>query len=137
MTGGLKYKKIPIIDMFKKIDGCEILQLQITIGSFHQCYDMPFIEDIYYKGYKNGAVAYIINRIGMEKIISKYKITFNIKFSEVVIYESANTYFCLPYFTYYFSNKVETTIHDTINNYENRCKKFVDKIMLNYSLAKK
>lgn len=133
----LKYKKIPIIDMFKKIDDCEILQLQLTINSLIKCQDLRFKEDVYYKGHKEGAVAYIINRIGMEKIISKYKITLNINVSDRMLYDSVNTYFCLPYFTYYFSNKVKTTIHCTLSIYENRCKKFVDEIMLKNSLAKK
>jgi len=73
----LKYKKIPIIDMFKKIDDCEILQLSFAWASFKELNLVSKNYNIikeYSKGYKPCACAYMINKNGMIKIIKSYLI---------------------------------------------------------------
>jgi len=124
----LKYKKIPIIDLFNEISDCELLQLAIICRQDHNL-NIVKTMDKYKKGYRNSTAAYIINKKGMEKIINYYKNNKQIEAADYYLYNGINSYYCYPYFTYYYSSDFRTTIHDNsdyLHKREDSSKEFWD-----------
>jgi GR25 family glycosyltransferase involved in LPS biosynthesis len=132
----LKYKKKPILELFKENKDCEILQLGLCCKENVNSRISNEKEEIF-KNFKDCATGYLINKNGMKKVIdveNKKKI----KEADSYIYECANTYYCKPYFTYYYSNLQKSDIHvNTLYQREDTSKRFWDEYYIkskNYKL---
>lgn len=129
----VKYQKYSLYELIEIMNKCyknwSILQLCITASKYTNniIRNNPKIIE---KNYKYSTTAYLISRNGMKNILNSKK-----KFSvaDIYIYNSdvVNTYYLTkPYFTYYFSNKIITTIHNHNSSYshltEDSSKQFWD-----------
>lgn len=97
------YKKETLLDLLeelKKING-ECIQLCNIIP---RKYFQTFVSniDLLIKGDFACAVAYIITKNGMKKVLDNFKNTKNINLSEHMIFKIANNYIVKPYFSYPF-----------------------------------
>jgi GR25 family glycosyltransferase involved in LPS biosynthesis len=131
----LKYKKKPMLEYFSEKKDCEILQLGLCCKENNNIRILNEKDEIF-KGFKNCATGYLINRNGMIKIINaKDK---KLKEADYYIYECANTYYCKPYLTYYYSHVQKSDIHiNTLYSREDSSKRFWDEYYLkskNYKL---
>lgn len=112
----VKYKNLSIMDLIDKLDNYDNSWniLQLAIINTKKTFDVlsNSNSDIFIKGYDCGAMAYVINRDGMEKIIKYYANTNVITVSENFMFEQTNTFMTKPYFSYYFRDVVASSIRD-------------------------
>lgn len=111
-----KYKKITIENLVEKLESFDctwnILQLVVMNTKKNFTILSELNDDEFIKGYDCGAVAYIINYNGMEKIINYYENANSINVCENFMFEQANTFMTKPYFSYYFRDVVPSSIRD-------------------------
>jgi GR25 family glycosyltransferase involved in LPS biosynthesis len=123
----LNYKKIPLKELVKDKDDCEIIILnpiaknKINIKIIKSGERLNKISCW-------GAGAYFINRIGMENVITKFEKNKIFKVADALIYEYANTYVSIPYFTYYYAKDNDSTIRNDTKNlsFQDKNKMFWD-----------
>lgn len=98
-----KYHNQDLVSLFNeaKKRGCECLQLGYTC-----CKRMFASMSNSHHKFQNtntaGAVAYVINRAGMKRIIDLFNKNNTILLSEYMVFKSANTFITRPYFSYPF-----------------------------------
>lgn len=125
----LKFQNQTLHELVDKYRNYEIYQLAY-IATINGISNILKRKIIIHPGYLDSACAYIIKRSAMIKIINCK----NIHVSEITIFGNAKTcYINRPYFTYYYLNKFESTIHsntnvnpDSMNHYENISKSTID-----------
>jgi GR25 family glycosyltransferase involved in LPS biosynthesis len=92
-------------------------------------------------GYRDSAVAYIINRKGMKNVLdSVFNVNTELKVSDITIFECAKKccYLTKPYFIYFDSAIINTTLtlRESMNKYEDENKLFWDKYYNSTSLIR-
>ncbi len=133
----IQYKKISIKTLVSMKTDLELLQLAICCR-IERNKTIVNNTDLLIKGYRDCATCYYINKKGMEKII-KYKNDFEIlNNSENTIYKITISYLTKPYFSYYYSDSLKSSIHqNTSYQREDHSKKFWDNYYLNNQLVHK
>ena len=122
----LNFKKKPLRKLMSIDNDWDIIQLGIICGeelynNFTKILDENLTKSCYYS---LGAVAYLINRKGMEKILNYFSKTRNLKVADEYIYELSNTYLTIPYFTQY-DNLFKSDIRDDLD-FQNKSKALWD-----------
>lgn len=110
----LEYKTETLKELMKINNDWEILQLGIICDkNLHDMFINLFSKNKLIKScyYSLGAVAYLINRNGMTKILNHFIKTKNLKVADEYIYELTKTYISMPYFTQY-ANEFKSDIRD-------------------------
>lgn len=135
----LKFQKYTITDLINIMNNdyndWELLQLVTCNRSDH---NQNLLKNNNYicKKFRNCTTCYLINKKGIQKIINS-----NIFFKQAdyFIYENVNSYYLTkPYFSYNYSNKFISTVHNmgdesnkTIYSREDNNKKFWDNYYFN------
>jgi len=110
-----KYKNIKIKDLIIENNSWEIIQLAITSG---RVLSRKIIRETNLLIKRNnllnpvGAVAYIINKKAINKILEYFNNNNKIKVSDEYIFEIASTYFTKPYFSFYSKKVFKSYIRD-------------------------
>lgn len=97
------YKKdtfIFLLDELKKVNGdciqlCNMVPRKIFLNYANS-------NKLFIKSDLAGAQAYLITKVGIEKVLSNFEKTKNISVSEHMIFKIANNYIVKPYFSYPF-----------------------------------
>jgi GR25 family glycosyltransferase involved in LPS biosynthesis len=110
-----KYKNIKIKDLVKINNDWDVIQLAITTGK-QLSKKISNIKTILTKRTNDlnpeGAIAYLINKNAIIKLLNHFTSCNKIKVSDVYIFENTNTYFTTPYFSYYSKNEFKSYIRD-------------------------
>lgn len=130
----IQYKSTSIKNLTNINIDWEIIQLGIICdeniyNSFIEMFSKnKLIKSCYYS---LGAVAYLINRKGMEKILNYFSQTKKLKVADEYVYEVTNTYLTIPYFTQY-ANLFKSDIRDDISLlFQNKSKELWDNVIKN------
>jgi glycosyl transferase family 25 len=112
----LEFKTKTLRQLMSINNDWDIIQLGIICGeelhtNFTNLLDENLTKSCYYS---LGAVAYLVNRKGMEKILNYFSKTRNLKVADEYIYELTNTYLTIPYFTQH-SNYFNSCIRDNLD----------------------
>jgi len=98
----IKYQTIPINELIENVDPkWDIIQLSV-IHNYKKLANYSNTDKLFINGSTNGAHCYLINRIGMLKVINFLKQQIEIQVSEQFILKNLNTYMTKPYFSYYY-----------------------------------
>lgn len=127
----LEYKKKSLdelaLELTKIENDWEIIQLGIISDKkLHDTFVNFFSKNKFIKScyYSLGAVAYLIKKNGMSKILNYYAKTKKLKVADEYIYELTKTYITIPYFTQY-SNLFSSDIRNDLN-FQNKSKELWD-----------
>jgi len=112
----LEFKDKTLRQLMSINNDWDIIQLGIICGedlynNFTNILDENLTKSCYYS---LGAVAYLVNRRGMEKILNYFSKTKNLKVADEYIYEVTNTYLTVPYFTQH-ANIFKSDIRDNLD----------------------
>jgi GR25 family glycosyltransferase involved in LPS biosynthesis len=99
----IKYKTLPLQKLINYAPDWECIQLSM-INSKKNFEIVSNSSNILVKLDDAGATAYLINRRGMEKVLSRMN-NKELFVSEIFIFNYLNTYVTKPYFSYYFRNE--------------------------------
>lgn len=130
----LEYKKETLKELMKTNNEWEIIQLGLITDENTSNYLIKLFEEnnfIKSSYYYLGAVAYVINKKGMMKIINNFLKTKNISIADEYIYKLTNTYLTIPYFTQY-SNVFKSDIRENLS-YQDKSKEIWDLFVKNNS----
>lgn len=130
----IEYKDISIKNLSNTNIDWEIIQLGIICdeniyNNFIEMFSKnKLIKSCYYS---LGAVAYLINKKGMEKILNNFSQTKKLKVADEYVYELTNTYLTIPYFTQY-ANLFKSDIRDDTGLlFQNKSKELWDNAIKN------
>jgi glycosyl transferase family 25 len=108
----LKYKEKSLIELMKYDNKCELIQLGVTSYDYNHNFYINQDEVIFkliFPG--SSAIAYIINREGMKKVLDNFNNNVNeLTVTDEYIYKICNSYTTQPYFTHYHINTFTSTI---------------------------
>lgn len=132
----IPYKGISIKNLSNTNIDWEIIQLGIICDeNIYNSFIEMFSKNMLLKScyYSLGAVAYLINKKGMEKILNYFSQTKNLKVADEYIYELTNTYLTMPYFTQYANLFKSDIRNDTSLLFQNKSKELWDNAIKNKS----
>jgi glycosyl transferase family 25 len=134
----LEYKNIPLKDLMTELtktnSDWEIIQLGIICDkNLHNTFIDLFSKNKFIKScyYSIGAVAYLINKKGMDKILNYFSKTKNLKVADEYVYQLTKTYITMPYFTQYANIFKSDIRDDTSLQFQNESKELWDTIIKN------
>jgi len=109
----VKYKKMKLTDIMKINNDWDIIQLAM-INDKNTFTKISNTNQILEKSnfVVAGAMGYLINKKGIQKILADFNKNKHIEVSEVLLFKNSNTYLAKPYFSYYSYKEVSSTIRE-------------------------
>jgi len=108
----LQYKHTPLCELMKLNDNWDIIQLSLICNRKEFLFLSTKTEIDFIKQFIPSAVAYLINKSGMKKVLEHMKSNNHIHVSENYIFKLTNTYLVQPYFTYYYRQDCKSLIRE-------------------------
>jgi GR25 family glycosyltransferase involved in LPS biosynthesis len=109
----MKYKTLPLSELVKIKDDWETIQIAGTYSK-KRFFEMISLQEELLKNNDSGAIAYLVNQKGVDKILKNFHETKILNVSEHNIFLITKNYMTKPYFTYYNYRKIGSTIR--VNN---------------------
>jgi len=106
----IPFKTLPLRDLITYSNDWNCIQLAITSSYYHFKTMIRKHKELYNFSL-SGAMAYLINRQGMEKILKRMECK-ELYVSEVFIFNYLKTYVTKPYFSYYNRNDEQSYIRE-------------------------
>lgn len=111
----IKYKTLPLSELVKIKDDWETIQIAATYSK-KRFFEMINFQEELLEGNDSGAIAYLINKKGVDRILRNFYETKILNVSEHNMFLITKNYMTKPYFTYYNYRKIKSTIRDNIKS---------------------
>jgi GR25 family glycosyltransferase involved in LPS biosynthesis len=111
----MKYKTLPLSKLVKIKDDWETIQIAGTYSK-KRFFEMISLQEELLEGNDAGAIAYLINQKGVDKILKNFYETKIINVSEHNMFLITKNYMTKPYFTYYNYRTIGSTIRENIKS---------------------
>ena len=111
----MKYKTLPLSELVKIKDDWETIQIAGTYSK-KRFFEMISLQEELLEGNDAGAIAYLINQKGVDKILKNFYETKIINVSEHNMFLITKNYMTKPYFTYYNYRTIGSTIRENIKS---------------------
>jgi GR25 family glycosyltransferase involved in LPS biosynthesis len=107
----IKYKTLPLSELVKIKDDWETIQIA-GIYTKKRFFEMANFQEELLKINDSGAMAYLINQKGVNKILKNFHETKKLNVSEHNMFLITKNYMTKPYLTYYNYQTIRSTIRD-------------------------
>lgn len=111
----MQYKTLPLSELVKIKDNWETIQIA-GIYSKKRFFEMISLQEELLANNDAGAMAYLINQKGIDKILKHFHETKILNVSEHNLFLITKNYMTKPYFTYYNYRKIKSTIRENIKS---------------------
>jgi len=111
----IKYKTLPLSELIKIKDDWETIQIAGTYSKKRFSEIINFQEELL-ESNDSGAIAYLINQKGVDKILEHFYETKVLNVSEHNMFLITKNYMTKPYLTYYNYRKIKSTIRQNIKS---------------------
>jgi GR25 family glycosyltransferase involved in LPS biosynthesis len=111
----MKHKTLPLSKLVKIKDDWETIQIAGTYSK-KRFFEMISLQEELLEGNDAGAIAYLINQKGVDKILKNFYETKIINVSEHNMFLITKNYMTKPYFTYYNYRTIGSTIRENIKS---------------------
>lgn len=107
----MKHKTLPLSELVKIKDDWETIQIAGTYSK-KRFFEMINLQEELLKNNDSGAIAYLVNQKGVDKILKNFHETKIINVSEHNMFLITKNYMTKPYFTYYNYRTIGSTIRE-------------------------
>ena len=107
----MKYKTLPLSELVKIKDDWETIQIAGTYSK-KRFFEMISLQEELLKNNDSGAIAYLVNQKGVDKILKNFHETKILNVSEHNMFLITKNYMTKPYFTYYNYRTIGSTIRE-------------------------
>jgi GR25 family glycosyltransferase involved in LPS biosynthesis len=107
----MQYKKLPLSELVKIKDDWETIQIAGTYSK-KKFFEMISLQEELLANNDSGAIAYLINQKGIDKILNHFHENKILNVSEQNIFVITKNYMTKPYLTYYNYRKIKSTIRE-------------------------
>lgn len=109
----MQYKTLPLSELVKIKDDWETIQIAGTYSK-KKFFEMISLQEELLESNESGAIAYLINQKGVDKILEHFYETKILNVSEHNMFLITKNYMTKPYLTYYNYRKIKSTIRQNI-----------------------
>jgi len=111
----IQYKTIPLSELVKIKDNWETIQIAGTYSK-KRFFEIISLQGELLESNDSGAIAYLINQNGVDKILKNLHETKILNVSEHNMFLITKNYMTKPYFTYYNYRTIKSTIRENIKS---------------------